>query len=181
MSRPVANPSVIVTNSIGMKFAPIPADEFDMGSPPKEEDADSLDDERPRHKVKVSAFRMGVTEVTVGQFRKFIEETGYKTQAERKDDRNTWSKHDSEQTDAHPVVAVSWNDAVTFCNWLSRLEGRKEFYKVDGDRVTIPNWSADGYRLPTVAEWDLPAVADIGHGPHAASGAIVLPGAGASW
>jgi formylglycine-generating enzyme required for sulfatase activity len=53
-----------------------------------------------------------------------------------------------------PVVGVSWNDAISFCNLLSQHEGLKECYLVsdDGERVDC-NWEADGYRLPTEAEW----------------------------
>ena len=72
----------IVTNSIGMKFALIPAGEFLMGSP--ETDKDAQPDEKPQHKVKITKpFLMGVHAVTVGQFRAFVKETGFKTEAEK--------------------------------------------------------------------------------------------------
>lgn len=54
-----------------------------------------------------------------------------------------------------PVVDVSWNDAIHFCNMLSRHSGLDECYSSvteDGERV-VCNWEADGYRLPTEAEW----------------------------
>jgi sulfatase modifying factor 1 len=92
-----------------------------------------------------------VTEVTRGQFRRFIHETGYKTEAEKdgkggsgwneekkdfeQDPKYTWLNPGFEQTDEHPVVNVSWNDAVAFCEWLTRVEGLT-------------------YRLPTEAEWE---------------------------
>ena len=46
-----------------------------------------------------------------------------------------WRNAGFPQTDEHPVVNVTWNDAVAFCQWLSRKEGRS-------------------YRLPTEAEWE---------------------------
>ncbi|MGD8188491.1 formylglycine-generating enzyme family protein [Brevibacillus ginsengisoli] len=53
-----------------------------------------------------------------------------------------------------PVVEVSWNDAILFCNLLSQQSGLKECYSIsdDGESV-ICDWGADGYRLPTEAEW----------------------------
>ena len=95
-------------------------------------------------------FYLGVYEVTVGQFRQFVEATDYRTEAERDgeggwgwtgkkwDGRKpefTWRNIGIPQPDAYPVVNVSWNDAVAFCQWLSGKEGRT-------------------YRLPTEAEWE---------------------------
>ena len=81
----------------------------------------------------------------------FVDETGYKTEAEkdgkggygwdeekkafRQDAKYTWLNPGFEQTDEHPVVNVSWNDAVAFCEWLKSKEGQ-------------------AYRLPTEAEWE---------------------------
>jgi formylglycine-generating enzyme required for sulfatase activity len=96
-------------------------------------------------------FYLGATEVTRGQFRLFADETGHKTEAEKdgkggfgwneemkkfeQNPRYTWQNAGFEQTDDHPVVNVSWNDAVAFTKWLSRKEGH-------------------AYGLPTEAEWE---------------------------
>ncbi|HTU90113.1 MAG TPA: SUMF1/EgtB/PvdO family nonheme iron enzyme, partial [Gemmataceae bacterium] len=152
---------VETTNSIGMKLRFIPAGKFMMGSS-KEEIAfwlkqkhdgwykELLLSEGPQHEVEITQpFCMGQTDVTVGQFRQFVKSTGYKTQAEReggavrgfpngafKDVANTdWLNPGFAQTDDRPVVCVSWNDAVEFCRWLSKQEGKT-------------------YRLPTEAEWE---------------------------
>ena len=122
-----------------------------MGSPDKEAGAD--DDEHPQHAVTITRpFYLGLHCVTRGQFAKFVAATGYKTDAE-KDGEGGWGyTHDANaalaqrpefnwrtnglaQTDDHPVVNVSWNDATAFCNWLSDQERKK-------------------YRLPTDAEWE---------------------------
>ena len=137
-------------NSIGMKLTLILAGEFMMGSPDGDKDAGN--DEKPQHRVRITRpFYLGVTEVTRGQFRRFVDETGYKTEAE-KDGKGGWCWNDEakkfegipgltwknagfEQTDENPVVNVSWNDAQEFIAWLSQK-----------DRKT--------YRLPTEAEWE---------------------------
>ncbi|WP_211749427.1 formylglycine-generating enzyme family protein [Paenibacillus sp. Marseille-Q4541] len=61
---------------------------------------------------------------------------------------------DSYEKSKVPIVDVSWNDAILFCNLLSQHSGLEECYSVsnDGERVAC-NWEADGYRLPTEAEW----------------------------
>ncbi len=156
----------IYTNSIGMTFVRIPAGEFMMGSLKQEMDWLRLtfkktwraghkqwfEDELPLHPVRITrSFYMGVTEVTVGQFRQFVRETQYKTDAEKGEGGMIWSnkeerwlaqkgmKWDSvpwQIAEDQPVVFVSWNDAKAFCRWLSRKEKRV-------------------YRLPTEAEWEM--------------------------
>jgi formylglycine-generating enzyme required for sulfatase activity len=146
----------------------IPAGEFKMGSGESAEataaffnktygenvlKADLFKDEHPQHRVRITKpFYLGTCHVTRGQFRQFVADSGYKTDAEKGDekgafgwdpDRKTfgfnekysWRNVGFEQTDEHPVLNVSWNDAVAFCKWLSRKEGNT-------------------YRLPTEAEWE---------------------------
>ena len=144
------NPPKPITNSIGMKLVLIPPGTFLMGSP--DTDFNARGDETPPHTVRITRpFYLGVTEVTRGQFRRFVDEAGYQTEAEKdgkggwgwneetkkfeQNTRYTWQNPGFEQTDEHPVVNVSWNDAVAFAQWLSRKEGKS-------------------YRLPTEAEWE---------------------------
>ena len=147
--RPTSNP-LVITNSIGVKLRLIAAGEFSMGSP--DTDKDSEDDEKPQHRVRITRpFYLGLTEVTRGQFRRFVDDGQFQTEAENdgkggsgwneelkrfeQDPKYTWQHPGFEQTDEHPVVNVTWNDAVAFCQWLSRKEGKT-------------------YRLPTEAEWE---------------------------
>jgi len=149
LGRRRTSPELITTRAAGIRLKLIPTGTFRMGS--TDEDKDALDDEKPQHEVRISAFYLGATEVTRGQFRRFVDETGYRTEAEKdgkggygwneekktfeQDPKYTWLNPGFEQSDEHPAVNVSWNDAVAFCEWLSRVEGQ-------------------AYRLPTEAEWE---------------------------
>jgi formylglycine-generating enzyme required for sulfatase activity len=128
-----------ITNSIGMKLVPIPAGTFRMGAPQAEQLSlfDLSADQRPQHKVQITrAFYLGKFTVTRGEFRKFVDDTHYQTEAEKGNAPSTWKEDEScPQTDKHPVINVSWNDATAFCDWLSKKENKK-------------------YRLPTEAEWE---------------------------
>jgi len=107
------------TNSLGLEMVRIEAGSFRMGS------EDGEWDERPVHEVNISTpFYLGATEVTNSQYEKF--------DPNHRDQRGMleFSRDDDEA-----VVFVSWDDAVSFCEWLSRKEGRP-------------------YRLPTEAEWE---------------------------
>lgn len=160
---------VETVNSSGQKMVLIPPGEFMMGSTDEQIEAalkiakDSKLDwsniftvaqyEQQQHKVRLTKpFLMGATEVTVGQFREFVEATKYVTEAEQYGFGNSFAKtiNDSvtdeakklnwrapgyEVTDDYPVANVTWNDAVAYCQWLSEKEQQT-------------------YRLPTEAEWE---------------------------
>jgi sulfatase modifying factor 1 len=160
MDTASSKPNSWFQNSIGMRMQLISPGDFNMGcslSPrelsqkyagSKESDYDS----EVSHPVAIkTAFYLGVHEVTVGQFKRFVQASNFVTDAERDEkggfgfDPKTGDHKQSlqynlrnpgfNQNDNHPVVNVSWNDAVAFCSWLSRIEGKN-------------------YRLPTEAEWE---------------------------
>jgi formylglycine-generating enzyme required for sulfatase activity len=153
-------PAKVTTNSIGMKLVTIPAGEFQMGSDEPLADALKfysytdpkwLTREHPQHRVRITRpFDMGQHEVTLGQFQAFVKDARYRTDIERAgkpawgfDPSGKLVEATSFRPDSpgwaigpdHPVVFVSWNDAVAFTEWLSRKENRV-------------------YRLPTEAEWE---------------------------
>ena len=140
-----------ITNQTGMTLRLIPPGEFLMGTTDGEMYA--TPEEKPQHLVRLTRpFYMGTTEVTVGQFRKFVDATGYVTEAESdgqgaflvqgpestRSPNMVWHRMDGdrvEKDENFPVRCVSWEDARRFCEWLSQSESRI-------------------YRLPTEAEWE---------------------------
>ena len=130
--------------------------------------------EKPTHSVTVSDFYMGRHEITVSEFSQFIASTKYKTDADKegtsyvytdgtwKEMKNINWRHDEtgqvrpSQAYEHPVIHVSWNDAIAYCNWRSEQENLHKVYTISRSTVTA-NWSANGYRLPTEAEWEYAA------------------------
>jgi formylglycine-generating enzyme required for sulfatase activity len=158
--------SLVHTNSIGMKMVLIPPGEFTMGRTEEQFDKVLEIAEKegrepgraatwemlmmPAHRVRITKpFYMGATEVTVGQFRQFCDDSGYKTEAEQglthgkpiQGGRRicTWRKPmvwiKLQQADDEPVLHLCWNDCVAFCKWLTEKEGVE-------------------YCLPTEAEWE---------------------------
>jgi|GEM_PF-2637864 len=136
----------------------IPAGSFQMGDAFEEGGPSELF----RHEVTVSAFYMDRYEVTKAlwdQVRTWAEGRGYDDLPEG-----------GGKGPSHPVHTVSWFDAIKWANARSQRDGRTPVYYTDagfttvyktGDVTPHPNWSANGYRLPTEAEWEK---AGRGHG-----------------
>ena len=100
-----------------VELVPVPGGTFEMGS------ESNSPNEKPAHTVTVKGFRMGRTEVTVGQWKEFVAATGYRSEAERGDGSHVWNgqKYERKQgvswanpgyalDDLQPVTCVSWND-----------------------------------------------------------------------
>lgn len=109
----------------------IPGGTFSMGS-------NSRPNEQPVHNVDLEGFDIGIYEITNKEFEVFINNTGYKTDAERASSLVTWRSYNQEGRSNYPAVCVSWTDADKFCRWLSEATG-------------------ENYRLPTEAEWEYAA------------------------
>jgi formylglycine-generating enzyme required for sulfatase activity len=176
-------PAQTPANGLRMDFRLIPAGEFDRGHdhsgqceelvadfPRSITPRGFAQDERPRHRVRIARpFSLAVSEVSVAQFRQFVQATGYRTTAdtsaegivgfvarspdeiERTGQRRpfgrrpdfSWTNPGFRQEDSHPVVGVSWHDAQAFCKWLG-----------SEDHVRC--------RLPTEAEWEYACRAGTG-------------------
>lgn len=119
--------------NISENFVLIPGGTFQMGSP--EDEAWRSDDET-QHTVTVSDFYMSIYELTQAEYQEIMGENP-----------STFSG------DGLPVENVSWLNAIYYCNARSEKEGLTPAYSIDGQTV-IWNRSADGYRLPTEAEWE---------------------------
>jgi len=117
----------------------IPAGEFIMGN----DEGD--DDEKPAHQIALEAFEIDLFEVTNADFARFVEATGYQTEAEKAGEAG-WRAY-AEGKDNHPVVKVTWNDANAYCQWLGkRLPTEAEWEKAAR--------GTDGRTYPWGNEWD---------------------------
>ena len=126
----------VVKGALGIEMIEIPAGRFMMGSPKSEKGRD--DDERQQEIVISLPFLAAEHEVTQGLWKKVI---------------GSNPSHFKNCGDDCPVEKVSWHDAVEFCNRLSEREGLTPVYRIRGKDVTW-NKRANGYRLPTEAEWE---------------------------
>ena len=138
-------------DDFGPVMVVVPSGSFLMGSPDNEDDR--VDNEGPRFRVTFQrGFAMSRNEITVGDFRTFVDATGYVTDAERRGssrtymantgsisprDRVTWRDdfRGERADDELPVIHVSWNDAAAYVRWLSQRSERN-------------------YRLPSEAEFE---------------------------
>ena len=109
---------------------------FEMGSPETEMQRET---DETQHEVTVSDFYIGKYEVTQSEYEEVIGENPSNFKGENL-----------------PVENVSWYDAIEYCNRLSEQEGLTPVYTIDGENVSWDR-SANGYRLPTEAEWEYAA------------------------
>ncbi len=138
----------------GMSLTLVPPGEFEMGSP---QGTKYRDPAEKQHRVRITRpLYVGTYEVTVGQFVQFYKAANYQNRWSRQGAETggglapdkegkldgafearfvPWDWGHPQQTDNHPAVDVSWNDATAFCDWLSAQDRRR-------------------YRLPTEAEWE---------------------------
>jgi formylglycine-generating enzyme required for sulfatase activity len=125
-------PEVPVTAAAGAPFepemVPIAAGDFTMGSDPQV-DPSAEGSEQPQHILHLPAYAMARTPATNAQYDAFVQATAHRPPSHWANGRPPVGE------DHHPVVQVTWHDAVAYCRWLSDVTGRT-------------------YRLPSEAEWE---------------------------
>ena len=104
-----------IETDLSVSFVRIPDGGFVMGG--NDEHASRF--ESPLHEVYISSFHVADAPVTNGDFGAFVKSTGYSTEAEEFEREDTWNSFNSPDRSEHPVVCVSWHDAMEFCSWLS--------------------------------------------------------------
>lgn len=135
----------LVKEQVG-ELITLPSGEFNMGSQAIKKKV--VVNETPIHIVKMEQFRLAKHEVTVGQFQNFVDKTGYITLAEQENEgcyayTKTWKEIKAynwlnpgfTQKADHPVVCISYQDALEYIDWLNTTSGLK-------------------FRLPSEAEWE---------------------------
>ncbi len=139
-----AEPAAFMTTSQGVRLERIPAGRVLMGASRREPGRRA--NESIREVEITTPFYLAVHEVTNDQFHQFS--PGHSSGQ---------AGGMSLQTGTHPVVGVTWEAAIGYCNWLSEREGLPPVYMERDGRWTARAPLPDGYRLPTEAEWALAA------------------------
>lgn len=127
-------------------------------------DDNEFDREKPVHEVTLGSFALGRYPVTLQEYDAFCEATG-----REKPKDSGWGREN------RPAIYVDWYDAIEYCNWLSGIWGLEPVYEIEKEKkgpnnqssfdkkkwLVTPNWKANGYRLPTEAEWEYAARAVV--------------------
>lgn len=149
----------------------IPAGDFLMGST-EVIDKDADPDEYPQHRLNLSGYYLAKTPITNAQFREFVQAKGYETTVEQQglahigteDDQwkqckeANWQhpsglKSNIVDKDHHPVVQVSWYDAIAYCRWLAEITGKLYYLPSEAEWEKGAR-GTDGRIYPWANEWD---------------------------
>ena len=135
----IASP-LVVNEKDGSILVQIPAGEFEMG--------DGEDTNCPKHRVYLDTYYIGVYAVTNRQYMVFVEETGHRPPDEADYSDPVWKgKSYPEQYSDHPVVCVSWDDAMAYCKWSGLLLPTEAQWEKAARGPMV-------YKYPWGEEWD---------------------------
>ena len=149
------------TNMVGTNMVCIPSGAFQMGS-----DTSNFTNEQPSGVIHLNTFAIDANEITYTNWfkvRRWATNNGYFFGSGQ---CGVVSGGGAAPTNSHPVVNVGWHDAVKWCNARSQFEGLLPAYYTSPSQTNIyksnaldladacVNWNANGYRLPTEAEWE---------------------------
>jgi sulfatase modifying factor 1 len=130
-------------NPINPDLVTISGGSFLMGS---KANYNSDTDENKQRQVTINNFELSKFEVTVWQWRAFVKATKSKMP-----EKPSWNWKDN-----FPITHITWEQAIAYCNWLSKEEKLQPVYLKKGPNYVF-NIKANGYRLPTEAEWEYAA------------------------
>lgn len=125
-------PDLVPQQKPGLEMIPIPSGTFTMGGKQGEPD------ETPAHTVTIAPFAMARYELTNEEYERF-------------DPAHRQYRDGLSWRDREPVIYVSWRDIALYCNWLSKENGLEPVYD---EKSFAVNLKANGFRMPTEAEWE---------------------------
>jgi len=151
---------------------------FSMGNPYSDAAKKGDADEKPVHNVKVNDFYIDKYEVTVKAYKEFIADNSFTEFSSLRQHKmpappdTTWmSEHTDTKkyyettilkwwgwVDNYPMQYVTWFDAIAYCNWLSAKLGLDKCYSINDAKGIVCDFTKNGYRLPTEAEWEFAAI-----------------------
>jgi formylglycine-generating enzyme len=117
---------------------------YKMGSKDSDKAADN--DEQKEHDVTIKTFEISKFEVTVWEWKQYTKANKFKMPL-----KPEWGWQDN-----YPINGITWEEAIAYCNWLSKKEKLQPVYSKQGPNY-VCNFKANGYRLPTEAEWEFAA------------------------
>lgn len=142
--------ATLVERYYSSEFILVQGGTFTMGCV-EERDGRCSGVETPPHPVTLDSFHLARTETTVWQYALYCRQSGQDSLS-RIQDGLDWVLAGN-----IPIVRVSWWDAVRYCNWLSEQAGYQPVYTLMAEDSIVADWAANGFRLPTEAEWEYAA------------------------